>query len=54
VIFGGLLTSTLYVLCIVPTLYLRFGAGAVADEMLDEEDLDSGRGIALRESPVTL
>ena len=54
VILGGLLTSTLYMLCIVPTLYLRFGADAVADEMLDEEDLDSGRGIALRDSPVTL
>jgi Cu/Ag efflux pump CusA len=54
VILGGLLTSTLYLLCIVPTLYLRFGADAVADEMLDEEGLDSGRGIALRDSPVIL
>jgi Cu/Ag efflux pump CusA len=54
VILGGVVTSTVYALCIVPTLYLRFAAGAVADEMLDEEDPNAGRAIALRDSPVTL
>jgi len=54
VILGGLVTSTLYVLCIVPTLYLRFAAGAVADEMLEDEDLDAGRAIAVRDAPVTI
>jgi Cu/Ag efflux pump CusA len=53
VILGGLVTSTVYVLCIVPTLYLRFGT-VVAEEMLGEEDLDKGQGIALRDSPATL
>ena len=53
VILGGLVTSTVYVLCIVPTLYLRFGT-VMAEEMLDEENLEAGQGIALRDSPATL
>jgi Cu/Ag efflux pump CusA len=53
VILGGLVTATSYVLCMVPALYLRFGASAIADEMLDEENLNAGRGIALRDSPAT-
>jgi Cu/Ag efflux pump CusA len=53
VILGSLVTSTLYMLCMVPALYLRFGASAIADEMLDEESLDAGRGITLRDSPAT-
>jgi CzcA family heavy metal efflux pump len=53
VILGGLVTVTSYVLCMVPALYLRFGASAIADEMLDEENLNAGRGIALRDSPAT-
>ena len=39
VILGGLITATLYTLCVVPVLYARFGAGAMPDA-LDEENLD--------------
>ena len=39
VILGGLVTSTLYTLCIVPALYSRFGAGAMPDA-IEDEDLD--------------
>jgi CzcA family heavy metal efflux pump len=53
VILGGLVTSALYVLCLVPALYLKFGANAIADETLEEEHLDAGQGIALRDSPAT-
>ncbi len=38
VILGGVVTATLYSLCVVPALYSRFGAGAMPDAA-DEEDL---------------
>jgi Cu/Ag efflux pump CusA len=38
VILGGLVTATLYSLCVVPVLYARFGAGAMPDA-IDDEDL---------------
>jgi len=38
VILGGLVTATLYTLCVVPVLYARFGAGAMPDA-LEEENL---------------
>jgi Cu/Ag efflux pump CusA len=37
VILGGLVTATLYALCVVPALYRRFGAGALSDMAGDEE-----------------
>jgi Cu/Ag efflux pump CusA len=37
-ILGGLVTATLYSLCVVPALYSRFGEGAMPDAV-DEEDL---------------
>jgi Cu/Ag efflux pump CusA len=40
VILGGLVTATLYSLCVVPALYSRFGAGAMPDPV-DEEDLST-------------
>jgi len=36
VVLGGLVTSTLYVLRLVPWLYLRFGANAKLDSAVDE------------------
>jgi len=38
VLLGGLVTSTLYSLNVIPALYARFGAGAMPDEV-DQEDL---------------
>jgi Cu/Ag efflux pump CusA len=38
VILGGLVTATLYSLCVVPALYSRFGEGAMPDAV-DDEDL---------------
>jgi len=38
VVLGGLVTATLYSLCVVPALYSRFGAGAMPDAV-EEEDL---------------
>jgi len=38
VVLGGLVTTTLYSLCVVPALYSRFGAGAMPDAV-DEENL---------------
>jgi Cu/Ag efflux pump CusA len=37
VILGGLVTSTLYSLCVVPALYAWFGAGVVSEAAEDEE-----------------
>jgi CzcA family heavy metal efflux pump len=37
VILGGLATTILYTLGIVPALYSRFGAGAMSDEISDED-----------------
>jgi Cu/Ag efflux pump CusA len=37
VILGGLATTLLYTLGIVPALYARFGAGAMSDEVSDED-----------------
>jgi CzcA family heavy metal efflux pump len=39
VILGGLVTATVYTLCVVPALYARFGAAVVA-EAVDDGDLD--------------
>jgi Cu/Ag efflux pump CusA len=39
VILGGLVTTTLYALYVVPALYSRFGADAIP-EAVDSEDLD--------------
>ena len=39
VILGGLVTSTVYALFIVPALYSRFGASATSDE-IENDDLD--------------
>ncbi len=47
VILGGMVTSTLYSLCVVPLLYARFGAGAKLDDSVDEIDVDDGRQIAI-------
>jgi Cu/Ag efflux pump CusA len=38
VILGGLVTTTLYTLSVVPALYARFGAGAMPDAV-ETEDL---------------
>jgi Cu/Ag efflux pump CusA len=38
VILGGLVTATLYTLCVVPALYSRLGAGAMPDAV-ETEDL---------------
>lgn len=38
VILGGLVTATLYALCVVPALYVRFGRGAMPDAV-DEQDM---------------
>jgi Cu/Ag efflux pump CusA len=37
VILAGLITGTLYALCVVPALYSRFGAGAMPDAVTDED-----------------
>jgi CzcA family heavy metal efflux pump len=37
VILGGLVTTTLYTLCIVPALYAKFGAGAMPDTLEEEQ-----------------
>jgi Cu/Ag efflux pump CusA len=37
VILGGLVTGTLYSLCVVPALYSRFGEGAMPDAVTDED-----------------
>jgi Cu/Ag efflux pump CusA len=39
VIIGGLVTSTLYILCVVPALYARFGAGVIP-ETADDLDVE--------------
>ena len=36
-ILAGLITGTLYALCVVPALYSRFGAGAMPDAVTDED-----------------
>ena len=41
VIMGGLVTATLYSLCVVPALYARFGAGAMPDAV-EADDLEAG------------
>ncbi len=46
VILGGLVTGTLYALCIVPALYARFGAGAGAN-LVEEEDLIATQKVAV-------
>jgi Cu/Ag efflux pump CusA len=46
VILGGLVTSTLYVLCVVPALYARFGASAMPDTGY-EEDLSATQRMAV-------
>ena len=46
VILGGMVTSTLYALCVVPALYARLGAGAKIDESVDV-DLEEGRQVAV-------
>ena len=38
VILGGMASSMLYTLCVLPALYARFGAGATADD-LDLDDV---------------
>lgn len=43
VILGGLVTTTLYTLCVVPALYARFGAGATVEESIDAADLEQGQ-----------
>jgi Cu/Ag efflux pump CusA len=45
VILGGLVTSTLYAMAVVPALYSRFGAG-VMPEAADEEDLGGAQQMA--------
>jgi Cu/Ag efflux pump CusA len=47
VILGGLVTSTLYVLCIVPALFMRFGANVTSEETMDEDILEDGQRIAV-------
>jgi Cu/Ag efflux pump CusA len=37
VMLGGLVTTLVYTLGIVPALYARFGAGAMSDEVTDED-----------------
>ena len=37
VILGGLVTATLYSLCLVPALYSRFGAGAKPDPVESDD-----------------
>jgi Cu/Ag efflux pump CusA len=37
VVLGGLVTATLYALCVVPALYSRFGEGAMPDAVADED-----------------
>jgi Cu/Ag efflux pump CusA len=39
IVLGGLVTATLYSLCVVPALYSRFGAGAMPDAV---EEVDLG------------
>jgi len=37
VMLGGMVTTVLYALGVVPALYARFGAGAMADAVTDED-----------------
>ncbi|HZL84584.1 MAG TPA: efflux RND transporter permease subunit [Candidatus Krumholzibacteria bacterium] len=46
VILGGMVTSTLYALCVVPALYARLGSDAKIDESVDV-DLEEGRQVAV-------
>jgi Cu/Ag efflux pump CusA len=46
VVLGGLVTSTLYALCVVPWLYSRFGADALVDTSMDEMDLPEAQQVA--------
>jgi Cu/Ag efflux pump CusA len=46
VILGGLVTATLYALCVVPALYSRFGTSAVPDAG-EEEDLHAAHQMAV-------
>jgi Cu/Ag efflux pump CusA len=39
VVLGGLVTSTLYVLAVVPMLYSKFGANAMVDTSMDDMDV---------------
>jgi len=55
VIIGGLVTSTVLVLFLLPALYLRFGAGQAQIEELDLRDLWEVREITIPEiQPVTV
>ena len=45
VILGGLVTATLYALCVVPVLYARFGVDAIP-EADDEEDVNAAQQMA--------
>lgn len=47
VILGGLVTSTLYALCVVPVLYARFGADVVVDMSVAEDDLVDPQQVAV-------
>lgn len=40
VVLGGLVTSTLYALCVVPALVARFGAAATVDDSIDAAELE--------------
>jgi hypothetical protein len=39
VILGGLVTSTVYVMCVVPALYARLGAG-ITMQAPEDDDLN--------------
>ena len=49
VIIGGLVTSTVLTLFVLPALYLRFGAGQAEVEELDLRDLWQVREITIPE-----
>jgi hypothetical protein len=49
VVIGGLVTSTVVTLFLLPALYLRFGRGQAEVEELDLRDLWEVREITLRD-----
>jgi len=50
-VLGGLITSTLYALCVVPALYAWFGASILTREVFDDVVIDTapvmGEALAL-------
>ena len=45
VVLGGLVTTLLMSVYVVPGLYMQFGQGAVPEWATDEEEAEGGEGV---------